>query len=197
MKTRWMVGAIILAAATGVAWGQAHPALDLSSLDKLEAKAKEINIVTLDQNLLRLAGGFLDDKDPDQQTARSLLNGIKAVYVRNFEFKEKDQYSISDVEPIRKQVQALGWSKIVESREKNDDGTLKEIDEVYINTGAGGGLAVISAEPKELSVVYIDGTLKVEDLKKLHGIAGLPDLDIEGTHHTPHGKDVDKDKDTK
>jgi hypothetical protein len=192
-----MAGAIILAAATGAAWAQARTgALDLSSLDKLEDKAKEVNVVTLDQNLLKLAGVVLDDKDKDQATAKSLLSGIKAVYVRNFEFSSKDQYSMADVEPIRRQIQALGWSKIVESREKNDDGTLKEIDEIYLNTGPGGGLAVISAEPKELSVVYIDGVLKVEDLKKLHGI-GVPDLDIEGTHHAPHGKDGDKDKDKK
>jgi hypothetical protein len=197
MKTGWMAGAIILAAATGTAWGQQRTgALDLTSLDKLEDKAKEVNVVTLDQNLLRLAGVVLDDKDKDQATAKALLSGIRAVYVRNFEFSSKDQYSMADVEPIRKQIQALGWSKIVESREKNDDGTLKEIDEVYINTGAGGGLAVISAEPKELSVVYIDGVVKVEDLKKLRGI-GVPDLDIEDTHHSPQGKDGDKEKDKK
>ena len=53
MKTIWL-GAIILAAVTGAAWGQA---LDLSGLDKLEAKAKEVNNVTLDKNLLHLAGG--------------------------------------------------------------------------------------------------------------------------------------------
>jgi len=174
MKTTCMVGAIIVAAATGAAWGQA---LDLSSLDKLEAKAKEVNVVTLDQNLLKLAGGFLSDKDEDQQTAKALISGLKAVYVRNYEFSHKDEYSMADVEPIRKQIHALGWSKVVESREKNDDGTVKEIDEVYINTGAGGGLAVISAEPKELSVVYIDGVLKVEDLKKLH-ISGMPHLQV-------------------
>jgi hypothetical protein len=98
--------------------------------------------------------------------------------VRNFEFSSKDQYSMADVEPIRQQIRARGWSRVVESREKNDDGTVREYDEVYINTGAGGGLAIISAEPKELSVVYIDGVLKLEDLQKLHGL-GVPDIDIE------------------
>jgi hypothetical protein len=179
MKT--MVGAIIFAAVTGAAWGQ-NPqpagALDLSSLDKLEAKAKEVNNVTLDRDLLKLAGGFLSGKDKDQQAVKTLVDGLKGVYVRNFEFSSKDQYSMADVEPIRKQIRALGWSRIVESREKGDDGTIREIDEVYINTGAGGGLAIISAEPKELSVVYIDGVLKMEDLQKLHGL-GVPDINIE------------------
>jgi len=185
MKTV-MVGAIMFAAVTGAAWGQG---LDLSGLDKLADKAKEVNNVTLDQNLLRLAGGFLSGKDENQQAVRKLLDGLKGVYVRNFEFASKDQYSMADVEPIRKQIHALGWSRIVESKEKNDDGTVREIDEVYINTGAGGGLAIISAEPKELSVVYIDGVLKMEDLKKLHGL-GVPDINIEG-----EGKDhPEKDK---
>jgi len=178
MNTRWMVGGIILAAVTGAAWGQSSGGLDLSSLDKLEAKAKEVNNVTLDENLLKLASGFLNDKDKDQQAAKTLINGIKGVYVRNFEFASKDQYSMADVEPVRQQIRSRGWSRIVESREKNEDGTIKEIDEVYLNTGAGGGLAVISAEPKELSVVYIDGVLKVEDLQKLHGL-GVPNINIE------------------
>ena len=182
MKTRW-AGVLIAAAVTGAAWGQA---LDLSSLDKLEDKAREANTVTLDQNLLKLAAGFLNNGDKDQAAVKSLIGGLKAVYVRNYEFKDKDQYSMADVEPIRKQIKALGWSKIVESKEKNDDGSLREIDEVYINTGAGGGLAVIAAEPKELSVVYIDGTIKVEDLQKLHRF-GVPDIDIEGVHQAPHG----------
>ncbi|MGA2182685.1 MAG: DUF4252 domain-containing protein [Bryobacteraceae bacterium] len=186
MKTTW-VGVIICAAVTGAAWGQA---LDLSSLDKLGDKAKESNIVTLDQGMLKLAAGFLNDHDKDQQAAKALIGGLKAVYVRNFEFSSKDQYSMADIEPIRKQIHALGWSKIVESKEKNDDGSLREIDEVYINTGAGGGLAVIAAEPKELSIVYIDGVLKLEDLQKLHGRLGLPDIDIQND-----GKDhPEKDK---
>ena len=54
MKTRW-VGVIIAAAVTGAAWGQA---LDLSSLDKLDAKSKESNVVTLDQNMLKFAASF-------------------------------------------------------------------------------------------------------------------------------------------
>jgi hypothetical protein len=162
--------------------------LDLSGLDKLEAKAKEVNNVTLDQNLLKLAGGFLNGKDKDQQAVKTLVDGLRGVYVRNFEFSSKDQYSMSDVEPIRAQIRARGWSRIVESKQKNDDGTVSEIDEVYLNTGAGGGLAIISAEPKELSVVYIDGVLKVEDLQKLHGL-GVPNIDIEGDGKDHPAKD--------
>jgi hypothetical protein len=187
MKTTWTVGVIFCAAVTGAAWGQA---LDLSGLDKLEAKAKEVNNVTLDQNLLKLAGGFLSDKDKNQQAVKTLVDGLKAVYVRNFEFSDKGQYSMADVEPIRKQIHVLGWSRIVESKQKNDDGTVGEIDEVYINTGAGGGLAIISAEPKELSVVYIDGVLKLEDLQKLHGL-GVPDIEM------PHDEKDQPAKDKK
>jgi hypothetical protein len=186
MKTTLRVGAILLAAVTGPAWGQM---LDLSGLDKLEARAKEVNNVTLDENLIKLAGGFLNGKDKDQQAVKTLVDGLKGVYVRNFEFASKDQYSMADVEPIRQQIRARGWSRIVESKQKNDDGTVSEIDEVYLNTGAGGGLAVICAEPKELSVVYIDGVLKVQDLQKLHAL-GVPNINIEGD-----GKDhSDKDK---
>ena len=41
------------------------------------------------------------------------------------------------------------------------------------------GLAVISAEPKEFTVVNIVGPINLEKLTKLEGQFGVPDLGIE------------------
>ncbi len=42
-----------------------------------------------------------------------------------------------------------------------------------------GGLAIITAEPKEVTVVFINGTLNMSDIPKLSGNLGIPDLRYE------------------
>jgi hypothetical protein len=52
---------------------------------------------------------------------------------------------------------------------------------VYVYTDAAGqiqGLAVISREPRELSVVNIVGTIKPEELTQLSGHLGIPKVDV-------------------
>ena len=41
------------------------------------------------------------------------------------------------------------------------------------------GLAILAAEPKELTVVNIIGIIDIEKLSKLEGQFGIPDLGIE------------------
>ena len=56
-----------------------------------------------------------------------------------------------------------------------------ETDEIYVYTDAAGqiqGLAVISREPRELSVVNIVGTIKPEELTQLSGHLGIPKVDV-------------------
>jgi hypothetical protein len=42
-----------------------------------------------------------------------------------------------------------------------------------------GGLAIISAEPKEVSIVFIVGVLNLSDVAKLGGNLGIPDIKLE------------------
>ena len=37
--------------------------------------------------------------------------------------------------------------------------------------------SVINAEPRELTIVYISGSIGAQDLEKLNGRLGIPDLD--------------------
>lgn len=166
--------ALIITILTAGAFGQS---LDLSGLDKLESKAKGVNTVSLDAGQIRGALNFLpqDESDKDLQQLRSIVGGIRSITVRNFEFAEKGQYSMADVDAVRAQVSKLpGWAKIVDSR----DG--EQHDEVYLLTQSEkiAGLAVIAAEPKELTVVFINGTVNLRDLSKLHGLAGIPNIEF-------------------
>jgi len=149
--------------------------LRITGLDGLAAKAKESVDITLDSNLLQMAGGFLagNGKDKDGKDLKAVLAGLKAITVRSFEFNEAGQYRIEDLEPIRAQLRTPGWSKIISSQKKD------EISEIYtrIEQGKVVGFAIISAEPKELAVVAIEGSINLSDLSKLGGL-GVPAIPI-------------------
>ncbi len=143
-------------------------------LDKLAAKAKESVNVTLEGPMLEFANRALSDKDPNQAAAKKLVSSLKGIYVRSFEFDKEGQYSMADVEEFRAQLRPPAWAQIVSVKSKT------ETDEVYFKASTGGeigGLVVIAAEPTELTVVNIIGTLKPEDLASLSGQFGIPKVD--------------------
>jgi hypothetical protein len=155
----------------GGAWAQS---LDLKALDKLSAKATDSVDVKLDGTLLQIAARLLSSGDKDEAKIKKLVTGLTGVYVKSLEFAFKGQYSDADVEGIRAQLAAPQWSKVVVVKSSKDgDNT-----EIFLRAGANeriGGLAIISAEPKELTVVQILGTMSVEDLRDLAGNFGIPE----------------------
>ncbi len=161
----------------------------LDALDKLADKASETVTVSLDGNLLRLASRFLSSDDPDQAQVKKLVASLRGVYVRNFEFEKAGEYQASDLEPIRSQLRDPKWKKIVEVRGRdNAEVLLRQENEHVIS-----GLAVIVAEAKELTVVYIDGPIDMDGLSKLAGNFGIPE-DIGSKVEKEKNKDKDKEK---
>jgi hypothetical protein len=158
----------LLGLAQAVVCGQS---VKLDALDKLADKASETVTVSLDANLLKMASRFLSKDDPDQAQIQKLVAGLRGVYVRNFEFDKPGQYQASDLDPIRNQLKDPKWKKIVQVRGRDHaDVLLRQEDEHAIS-----GLAVIVAEPTELTVVYIDGPIDVDGLSKLAGNFGIPE----------------------
>jgi hypothetical protein len=159
------------------------------NLDKLAAKASEVVDVSLDGALLQLASRFLSDKDADEAHVKKLVGGLKGIYVKSFEFEDRDQYKLSDVDELRAQLKAPGWSRIVTTRSKRDG----ENSEIYIKTESGqiSGLTIIVTEPKELTIVNIVGYLQPEDIRDLGGRFGIPKLDVNPANR----KDRDKKED--
>ncbi|MBV9082968.1 MAG: DUF4252 domain-containing protein [Acidobacteriaceae bacterium] len=168
--------------AVSAVWAYAQ-SLDFSSLDKLASKAKEANRVSLDENQLKAAMQMMGDR-PDKREKMQKLAGLHSVNVRNYEFEKPGEYQDSDLDAVRAQVAKIkGCSKIVDSKEKN------EHSEIYMcsEDGKATGLAIISAEPKELSVVVINGSLALNELHNLHGLMGMPGIELGPTHRMrPH-----------
>lgn len=168
---------ILLAVACAVVAIAQDARLEIGRIDGLASKAAQTIEVSLDERLLRIAAKFLKQEDPDEAKVKELVSGLKGVYVRVFEFDNPGEYSQADVEGLRSQLQAPGWTKIVGVRSKRDG----ENVEVHIKYQGDNvlGLAIIAAEPKELTVVNIVGPIDLEKLSQLEGQFGIPKLELE------------------
>ncbi|MBN1566687.1 MAG: DUF4252 domain-containing protein [Acidobacteria bacterium] len=155
------------------------------NLERLAAKASEVVDVTMDENLLKFAGNFLNQKTADEAQAKKLLSNIRSLCVRSFEFDQEMQYAEEDVEALRSQLRAPTWSRMVGVRSKRD----KENVDVYFRMEKGNvtGLAVIAVEPKELTFVHIDGMIDPKMLSQLGGQFGIPKVEM-----TPEAKPAAK-----
>jgi hypothetical protein len=147
-----------------------------ANIDQLAAKASNVVDVTMDGPLLQLAGRFLSDKDPDEARVKRMVAGLKGIYVRSLEFEARGEYQESDVEQVRSQLKAPGWTRVVGVRSKKDG----ENAEVFLkNDGASvGGLVVLVANPTELTIVNIVGTIRPEDIRDLGGHFGIPKIEL-------------------
>jgi len=141
--------------------------LRLDRLTRLADKAKEVVDVNLDESMLQQASA-MGGKQPDEKT-RQVLQGLKGVYVKSFEFGAPGGYSDADVEAIRSQLQAPGWSRIISVREKG------ELTEIYTwsDGKTSGGLAIIAAEAQELTVVNLIGQINIAQLGAIQSQFGL------------------------
>jgi hypothetical protein len=146
------------------------------NLDNLAAKAKSSVDVSLDANMLQLAGRFLSSKKEDEAQVKDLVSKLKGVYVRSFEFDKEGMYSVADLQPLRNQLKGPGWSRMLGVQENSD----REGVEISVKTEAGqiAGIAILAYEPKQLTVVSILGQIDLERLSELGGRFGIPVLPI-------------------
>src|SRR5215469_14855943 len=197
-RTMWialgaaLVGAALLAVA---ARAQQNSPLPLPpALEKeLAARASNVTEVTLGKNMLDFAAKFMNGKDQDEAATRKLIQNLDGIYVRDYEFDKDGQYSIEEVEKLRSSFATSEWTPIVHSRERNGGETTDVL--VKMVNGETRGMFVLSAEPRELSIVLILGPVRMEDLASLKGIAGLGVLGDIDSHPKVKEKDKDKDKD--
>jgi len=152
------------------------PRLQLGSLDHLAAKASQTVDVNVDDRLMRLAAKILSDKDADEREVKKVIEGLKGIYVKSFQFDADGQYASSDLETIRTQLRGPGWTRLVNVTSKKDGSV-----DVYMlfNGEQIGGMAVLAAQDRELTVVNIVGPVDVDKLAKLEGQFGIPELGIE------------------
>jgi Domain of unknown function (DUF4252) len=164
-------------AAIGSAAGYAQNAkLELGQLDKLSSKASQVNSVNLEGPMLKLAAEQVQKKadtgkSEKKEMAASLLSRLKGIYVKNFEFDKPGAYTKADLDSVLSQLQGSGWKAMVHVEEKNSG----ETTGIYVMEEGGEivGMAVVAAEPKELTVVNLVGPI---DFSQLGGLGSLGQL---------------------
>ena len=138
------------------------------ALDKLASKAKEVTTVNLGPEMMGLATKFMDAKKPDEAEVKKVASKLRGVYVRSYEFEKEGDYTEADFAEIREQMKSPEWTNIISNRSS------KELSEIYMHKD--GGMLILSAEPKELTVVNIVGNITAEDLGGLSGQFGVPNV---------------------
>jgi hypothetical protein len=156
--------------------------IQTASLDHLAAKANQSVDVNVDERLMKMAAKVFSDQDVDERKIKKLVEGLKGIYVRSFEFDAAGAYTAADLESIRTQLRGPGWTKMVNVTSKKD-GNL----EVYLLVAGEqvNGLAVLHSDEKELTVVNIVGPVDLDKLAQLEGQFGVPELGIESQKPKP------------
>lgn len=177
VRTILVCGVLSVFALTPSAYGQ-NARLQIDHLNKLEDAATQTVDVTIDSSLLQLAAKFLSSKKINEARAKEIISGLKGIYVKSFKFDKAGEYLEADINAIRSQLKAPGWSRMVNVRSKGV-GTSVDVF-TMIDEGKVNGLAVIAAEPYQLTVVNIVGPIDLDKLSELEGQFGIPRLDM---HH--------------
>lgn len=153
-----------------------NPRISTAQLDGLASKATETVDLNLDEGLMQLAAKAFSGNDPDEMKIKDLVNHLKGIYVKSFEFDTEGQYSDADLESVRSQLRNSAWKKIFSASSKKEGSV-----EIYLmQIGADiTGLALLASDPKEITVVNIVGPVDLQKLSELEGHFGVPVLDVD------------------
>jgi hypothetical protein len=151
----------------------ASPELRIPDLDHLRSKASETVDVDVGGFLLSIAR-MVTREERDSDPALKILDDIKSVKVRSYKFDRDDAYSPSDLDSLRQQLRNPMWSTIaqVHKREPREDTDVF----MCMEDGKSCGIAVISAQARELTIVNVVGTIDFDKLGELRGQFGIPEV---------------------
>lgn len=176
----WILACLVAATIPALAQNSqpGFPVLPAGLEKQLSSRASNVSEVTLNKNMLNFASQFMNSKQDDDQEAKNLIQKLNAVYVRNYEFNKPGAYTLEDLKTIRHLFLGPEWNPMVKVRSlKGGDNT-----DVYVKmiNGQIHGMFVLDAEPTELSLVYISGTINPQELGALGGNFGIPKINPKG-----------------
>jgi len=166
-----------------LAWPLAAQEVDLSFLKGLESKARESSNIDLGPEQMGLIKGFSGLVGSDLS---DVATGLRRVKVHTLEFDKDGMYNLAEAENVRTKIKAdPKWLSLISVKEK---GGFTEILTHRAPNGDVDGFLILTAEPRELTVVNIVGVLDLKKLARLGGNFGIPRIELE------KAKDKLKDK---
>jgi Domain of unknown function (DUF4252) len=142
----------------------------------LAEKAEEVVDVTLDASMLRLAAKFLSGHDSDERAIREMINGLEGIYVRSYEFAREGEYDRNLIDKVKSQLGPT-WKPLVTVRSKTKENVNIMAD---LRGDKVVGLVIIAAEPREFTIVNIQGPIDIDRLADLSGQFGIPEITSKG-----------------
>jgi hypothetical protein len=158
--------------------------LHFERLNGLETKARDVVEVNIEGKILETAKRVLAKmNDQDAKKVSQAINGLKAIYVRAYNFENENEYSVADVDEIRSQLQAPGWEKLANVRSKRNN---QKVDVfTMFNGDLMSGVAVVVSDSKSIAVVNVIGPIDIDLLAELSGKLNIPRIDIENDKDKP------------
>ncbi len=133
------------------------------NFDALAKNATEKTELSLEGPLLEMLRQKLA-KAGDQDNKAALFASIDQVSVHSYEYAKPGDYADSDLDPLRKQMaSAAGWSRLLDVKEKDESTQIY----VLMQGDKPAGFLLIAAEPKELTVIHVAGSIQLAQLKEL------------------------------
>jgi hypothetical protein len=152
----------------------ASPKLNIPDYPHLRDKATETVDVSVGGFLLGLARIFTREEARHEPALR-VLEDIDSVKVRSYRFDSDTVYSKADIDQVRDQLKGPEWNPIAQVHKRDPQ---EDVD-VYLCVEQDGktcGLAVISVEPREFTIVSIAGNIDIDRLGELEGEFGIPEV---------------------
>ena len=152
--------------------------LQLPDFSALSKKATQSVDISLDPSLLQMASSVIGNNSGDANGAavNDLIRGLKGIYVRSYTFDKPGEYSNADVRAIQAQLLAPDWQPIVSTHD------LKQGNNVDIYVRRSGnrtdGVAIVAAQPLQLTIVNIVGSIDLAKLAQLQGQFGVPKVGL-------------------
>lgn len=138
----------------------------------LAERAEETVDVTLDASMLKMAAKFFSGRDADERAVREMISGLTGIYVRSYSFDDDNAYDRNLANNVRSQLGST-WKPFVNVRSKKKENVTVLAD---MRGDHIAGLVVIAAEPREFTVVLIDGPIDIDRLADLEGQFGIPEI---------------------
>lgn len=177
MRFRSTVLVCALLALPAVAAAADPGRLQLPDFSALAKKATQSVDISLDPSLLRLASGAISsDSGGNGAAVHNLIQGIRGIYVRSYTFESPGEYSKADVKAVQAQLLAPGWQPVVSTHDLKQE---SNVDIYVLRTGDHtDGIAIIAAEPRQLTIVNIVGSIDLAKLAQLQGQFGVPKVGL-------------------
>jgi hypothetical protein len=176
MRLRSVTLACALLALPALALAADPGRLQLPDFTALSKKASQSVDISLDPSLLHLASGVISSDDADSAAVNGVIQGIRGIYVRSYTFDKPGEYSKEDVKSVEAQLLAPGWQPIVSTHDLKRGNNV----DIYVlrNGNRTDGLAIIAADPRELTIVNIVGSIDLAKLSRLQGQFGVPKIGL-------------------